>query len=261
MRLSPFLVALSLAAVVTSPLVAQQTSAQKIEAARQLLEASQFDSATTLLQQVIDQDPASKLQAYVWLGIVNHFAGRDSLARAAFRDAYKLDPNLQLQGVGELDPERLPAVLTAAKAEATAPAGAVAAPVATSPDTTAARSNLPTARCLPGCVGLDRPPEFISMPRVAFPDNLRDAARSLDLVIRFVIDADGKVDAKSIHIVRSNVASMGSEIINGLAHSRFRPGRTAQGPVVTQVEMTFTIKSAGGTRSGGNYVLGPPRRL
>jgi tetratricopeptide (TPR) repeat protein len=258
MRLSHFVVALSVAAVVTSPLVAQ-TSAQKIEAARQLLEASQFDSATTLLQQVIDQDPASKLQAYVWLGIVNHFAGRDSLARAAFREAYTLDPNLQLQGVGELDPERLPAVLTAAKDEATAVAGAPAAPARV--DTGAVRSNLPAARCLPGCTGLDRPPEFISMPRVAFPDNLRDAARDLDLVIRFVIGADGRVDAKSIHIVRSNVASMGSEIINGLAHSRFRPGRTAQGPVPTQVEMTFTAKTAGGTGFSGNYVLGPPRRL
>src|SRR5690242_2965693 len=106
------IVSLALAPLRTSSLAAQQTSAQKIEAARQLLEASQFDSATTLLQQVIDQDATSRLQAYVWLGIVNHFAGRDSLARAAFREAYKLDPNVQLQGVGELDPERLPAVLT-----------------------------------------------------------------------------------------------------------------------------------------------------
>jgi hypothetical protein len=245
---------------------AQQTSAQKLEAARQLLENSKFDSAAALLQQVIDEDPTQRLQAYVWLGIVNHFAGRDSLARASFREAYKLDPGLQLQGVGELDPERLPAVLAAAKAAATdsqpaagAPAGAAAA----TPDPGAAAAGAETAmaRCLPGCVGLSQAPEFISMPRVSFPDQLRDAARALDLVIRFIIDGQGKVDAKSIQIVRSNVASMGSEIVSALAHARFRPGRTRQGPVAAQVEMTFTVKQAGGSRTGGNYVLGPPRRL
>jgi len=273
MRLSP-LIAIAGALLLGAPLAAQQTSEQKIEAARQLLEAGKFDSATVILKQVIEQDPAQRLPAYVWLGIVNHFAGRDSLARAAFRQAYTLDPGLQLQGVGELDPARLPRLLAeeqaAAKGEpapatpasagdtAAAPASDPLAPAAAAPS---GRPDIPQARCLPGCVGVDRPPEFVSLPRVAFPDHLRDAARNLDLVVRCIVDVDGKVEPKSVEIVRSNVASMGADIINGVSHARFRPGRTAAGPTRVLVELTFTIRSQGGTRSGANYVLGAPRPL
>jgi hypothetical protein len=257
---SCFPVALATWVVLAAPApAAGQTSAQKIEAARQLLEASQFDSATTILKQVIDQDPKARLEAYVWLGLVNHFARRDSLARAAFRQAFTLDPDLKVEGIAELDP-KLPQVLAEARAEARGeplPAPAAAAPVtagaALAPP---AGDDLPAGRCQPGCTGLERAPEFVSMPRVSFPDHLEAAALSLDLVVRAIVDTAGKVEPKSVAIVRSNVASMNADVMNALARARFLPGRVSGGPTRTLVELTFHAK-----RQGSTLILGPPEKL
>jgi hypothetical protein len=246
---------------------AAQGAAAKIEAARLQLEARNFDSATVLLRQVIEQDAAARLEAYVWLGLVNHFAGRDSLARAAFRQAFTLDRDLRVDGIAELDP-KLPQLLAEERAAArgepvpAAPAAAPAAlpPAAIPPPAGAAAvagaADLPAARCLPGCTGLERAPEFVSMPRVAFPDHLESAARSLDLVVRAVVDTAGRVEPKSVEVIRSNVVSMNAEIMSALGRARFRPGRAGGVPMRTLVELTFRARS-----QGAFLVLGAPERL
>ena len=249
-------------AVLAAPApAAGQTAAQQIEAARLLLEASQFDSATTILQQLIDKDPKARLEAYVWLGLVNHFARRDSLARAAFRQAFTLDPDLKVEGIADLDP-KLPQVLAEARAQARgepipapAAAGAAAAAGATTPGP-GAGGDVPAARCLAGCTGLERAPEFVSMPRVSFPKHLEDAARDLELVVRATVDSTGRVEPKSVAVIRSNVASLNAEIAEAVSRAKFLPGRVNNSPTRVLVELRFHAK-----RQGSGLILGPPERL
>lgn len=244
------------ATLVWTPSLAGQTAEEKLTAARRLLSARQLDSAVVLLNQVIEQDAGQRLSAYVWLGIAQHFAGRDSLAREAFRAAFTLDSGVVLEGVAELDPERLPQLLSEARLVARAARPSTVTPPA---------DTMPGARCLPGCVGLVRPPEFVSIPRVAFPDNMRSAASALNLIVRLIVDSAGRVEPRSVVIVRSNVGPMDGEIMSALAGARFRAGRTSEGPTRTQVELTFTSRTQGASISMGrsvpNYVLGPPLRL
>ena len=232
-----------------------QTSDTTLAAAERLVAARQYDSAVTLLNQVIERDPAARLSAYVWLGIAHHFAGSDSLARAAFRRAFTLDSGVVLEGVGDLDPERLPQLLAEERVAARAARPAAVTPADATPE----------ARCLPACVGLVRPPEFVSIPRVSFPDHLRDAAAALNLVVRLIVDTAGRVEPRSVEIVRSNVGMMDGEIRAALAEAHFRPGRTSQGVTRTQVELTFQARAQGATISGGrtvrSFVLGRPLPL
>ena len=249
-------VALIGALLVGTTRVAGQTPAEKLADARRLLGAGQTDSAVTLLHQLIEQEPGARVSAYVWLGVAHFIAERDSLARAAFRAAFMLDTALVLQGFAALDAERLPRLLDEER---------LAARAAMSVTTPPTPDGLPEARCLPGCVGLALPPEFGSMPRVSFPENLREVAGALNLAVRLIVDTAGRVEPRSILIVRTNVGSMSGEIIRALADARFRPGRTPGGPTRTLVELTFTSRSQGVSISAGravpNYVLGPPLQL
>jgi hypothetical protein len=225
-----------------------QTSAQHIDAAKQLLEAGHFDSATAVLRGVIDRDPAARIEAYVWLGIVNHFAQRDSVARAAFRAAFALSPGLSVEGIAELDP-RLGRILSEERAAALGEPPPAAA--ATAPDS--GESAAPMARCLPQCLGAERGPELVSMPRVSFPDHLEGQARDLQLTVRAVVDTIGRVEAGTVEIIRTNVASMSADIENAVRRARFRPARNQGKPVRALVELSFRARSMGNI-----MVLGPP---
>src|SRR2546427_312777 len=83
-------------------------SAELIAQARAQLRARQLDSAAVLLRRVTDapaRSPAERVQAWVLLGIVNFYSASDSAASDAFRQAFSLDPGLDVAGLDGFDPE------------------------------------------------------------------------------------------------------------------------------------------------------------
>src|SRR2546422_11725054 len=62
----------------------------------------------SLLRRVTDapaRSPAERVQAWVLLGIVNFYSASDSAASDAFRQAFSLDPGLDVAGLDGFDPE------------------------------------------------------------------------------------------------------------------------------------------------------------
>src|ERR1041385_3986650 len=83
-------------------------SAQLIEHARTQLTKGNADSAAVLLRRVTDaraRPVTDRVRAEVLLGIALYYARGPSDAAAAFREAFALDPGLEVGGLEQLDPE------------------------------------------------------------------------------------------------------------------------------------------------------------
>src|SRR5690242_13412374 len=95
--------ALALIAVLRTPLAAQTKPADLLQAAHAQITANHLDSADALLRPVLDSNGpatvAERASALVWHGIIRYFQGRDSVARAAFRQAFALNPDLKASGL------------------------------------------------------------------------------------------------------------------------------------------------------------------
>src|SRR5260370_7260432 len=99
--------AFGLLVVLSVPLRAQSTPANVIQAARAQIAANHTDSAEALLRQVLDSTSratlAERASALFWHGVVQFYAGNDSATRAAFRQAFALNPDLNVSGLAQMD--------------------------------------------------------------------------------------------------------------------------------------------------------------
>src|SRR3989454_2739657 len=125
---------------------AQDTATALLREARVAVQANRLDSASALLRRLIDTlvpaTRAERAQAWVWLGGVHFYRGKDSVAGGAFREALGLDAGLEVTRLAQLGPD-IGRLLQAQRAALPPPAPVI--PRAPSP------AGAPVHDCLSGC--------------------------------------------------------------------------------------------------------------
>jgi hypothetical protein len=218
--------------------VAQETSAQLLDAGRAQLAARNLDSARTLLRRVAeapDRATPDRVQAWVLLGVVGFYASGDSAARYAFRQGLALDPGLQVAAIDRFDPAL--AELLAAERAALPPGAQQASDASV------------VHECVGKCPEGVQPPQFTYFPRTEFQDaDVRGTTRTRSfLTFQAVIGADGIIEPESVRMSGGTARSAEAEVRRGLAQARFQPGRAAGVPVRTRVMLRFEFEAEGTT--------------
>lgn len=107
---------LALAGCATAQTSAQVPASRIIEQARAQLDALDADSAASLLRYALDPRTgtglAERLRGYTLLGIAELMRAQRSEARAAFRSALLLDPDLRVDSLAPLTSELVPTFAT-----------------------------------------------------------------------------------------------------------------------------------------------------
>jgi protein TonB len=75
-----------------------------------------------------------------------------------------------------------------------------------------------------------------------YPESLRTAGIEGDVILEFVIDAEGRVDARSIRVVSSNHRQFTDAALRALNTARFVPAELGGRPVPQLVRMPFAFK-------------------
>ncbi len=91
---------------------------------------------------------------------------------------------------------------------------------------------------------VDEPPERISGPNPRYPEMLRQAGVEGSVILSFVIDTAGRVEASSVEIIQSTNRAFEGPARDVIVRSRYRPGRVRGTPVrvLVQQSISFTIQ-------------------
>jgi len=232
--------------VLTAPrsLRSQDSAAALLKDALAKVQANRLDSATALLRRVIDTlvpaARAERAEAWVLLGVTRFYGGRDSLAAVAFREAFLLDPDLEVAGLAQLDPdiERLLAVAHGA--------------VTRSPPRAAGRDEPrlpeePVHDCRGGCKTGEEPPHLRFLPPVDFLDvgSLGLSGRRGQVVIEAVISEQGRVELQSVKVLSSSSRELDRFLERVLRELFYRPA-SFQGQLIrVLVELRFDFRVEG----------------
>ena len=73
----------------------------------------------------------------------------------------------------------------------------------------------------------------------AYPADLRQTRLQGDVVVRFVIDSSGRVDAGTFQVVRSTHSAFTNSVISVLGNLRYRPAERGGHHVSASVEQRF----------------------
>ena len=218
-------------------------STELIAQARAQLHARQLDSAAVLLRRVTEapaRSPADRVQAWILLGIVNFYSASDSAASEAFRQAFSLDPGLDVPGLDAFDPE-----IARLVGEARA---AVGVGDSTGPRTVAARAPVATLYdCLTKCADSVVPPQFVLFPYQMVLDGVVLPARRAHVFVALqaVVDQDGLVEPETVRLQSSTAVGVVEQIERALPQARFRPGFAKGVPVRTRVQLRFDFEAEG----------------
>lgn len=74
----------------------------------------------------------------------------------------------------------------------------------------------------------------------SYPRALRDNGIGGKVQIRFVVDANGKVDPESVEVVATTVAALGEAAVKAVQDLDFNPGKKDGNPVAALVVMPIT---------------------
>lgn len=93
-------------------------------------------------------------------------------------------------------------------------------------------------------LGVDSPPELLSMPRISYPEVAREGHLGDRVVLRFVIREDGRPDTATIQIVQATYREFARATIRNIGKARFRPARIAgcSVPTLVNVPIDFRIR-------------------
>ncbi|HEX6750057.1 MAG TPA: energy transducer TonB [Longimicrobium sp.] len=95
---------------------------------------------------------------------------------------------------------------------------------------------------------VEQQPELVNRDAVArsiareFPPRLRDAGTSGNAILRFRIDAEGRVDTASMRVLRATLAEFGEAARRVALRMRFRPARLRGEPVAVWVTLPVTFQ-------------------
>jgi TonB family protein len=90
---------------------------------------------------------------------------------------------------------------------------------------------------------LDELPTLRGDLRPRYPDELRATLLTGHVVVEYVVNADGRVGAGSIRIVRSSHPAFSRAVIQALAKARFNPARIARIAVAVLVQQTIRFEA------------------
>lgn len=88
-------------------------------------------------------------------------------------------------------------------------------------------------------------PEQLSCPKPRYPDILRNARIDGRVLLKFIINADGKAEPQSIEVVSSDNGAFNRPARNAIRGCRFRPGRIRGQAVRVLVQMPVRFKLIG----------------
>ena len=83
---------------------------------------------------------------------------------------------------------------------------------------------------------------LLSAPKPRYPESLRVAGISGDVLVRFTVDTLGRVDPASVQIVRSTHDQFTRSVRDALSTLRFRPAEAGGKRVPALAEMPFEFK-------------------
>jgi len=215
--------------------------AQLVEEARAQLTKGNADSAAVLLRRVTDaraRPVAERVQAEVLLGIALYYARGASDAAAAFREAFVLDPGLEVSGLDQLDPEIRRLV-------------AEARPARGANDTTRTRPAEPAQAAVYDCIkkcptGVVRP-RFAFLPEMGILESavLPSRRSHAFLIVQAVVDAGGAIESETLESVSGSAVGVEAQVRQALVQARFKPGLFEGRPVRTRVQLRFDFEAEG----------------
>jgi TonB family protein len=195
---------------------AQAQAPGHLVTARRLMSARDFDSARTVLREVaaVGTRAVERAEAWVLLGIVEHFSGSDSLAREAFRAAITIDSTLTIAGFRDFAPEAA-RLFDEERCEIS--------------------GVWDGERCNPVKIvfvdAFDVPPKLLHGPKVHYPWIYADQRIGGRVMVQAMIDRDGRADPATIKIVRSLRPAFDSSAVTFVRAAVFRPAELEGRPV------------------------------
>ena len=228
----------------TRPLQAQLRAADLVQAARVQLARGNADSGLALLRVVLEQGSdatsADHVNALVWRGVLQYFKGRDSLARASFRDALAIDPRLEVAGLADMDSVLAGELETVRRTvhppvTAARPSAALARLAGGPPGDT-------LYRCTPDCHGLDQAPRSLSVESQTL--TLSGAGMGGVALVQFVVDTSGAVEPTSVAVIASPGGGLSEALVEHVRRVRFAPGRRQGRAVRVMLQWRLTVRSS-----------------
>jgi hypothetical protein len=215
------------------------TAADPLAPAREQVAARNLDSAAALIRRVAEapsQSVATRIEAWVLLGVVDFYRSGDSATAFAFRQALVLDPGFQVT-LNNVDPavERILATERAALSTTVRPPPPEPAGV---------------QECVGRCPEGVRPPQFSFFPHVQILEasvGVHDTRMRTFLTFRVIVGADGIIEPESIIIASGTAPGAELEVRRALVQSRFTPGRKDGVPCRTRVTLRFDFEAEGTT--------------
>lgn len=234
----PFLT-LVIALLPTAPaaLAAQSHAVDLIQQARARVSANDLDSADTLLTAAMSSatQHAESVTAYTWRAILEFKRGDDSATRVAIHQAYQLNHSFQVSGLAQISP-RLSEMF----------------------DEEYHRVSAGDPIIFPSF--LDEQPRRLSGPAVVYPpDLLRRQVRGRAL-LRFVVNASGRVEEHSIDILTVPDSGFIIPLRTMILGSTFAPGRVRGRTVRAMAELAIDL-TPGVTQSAASLVTSARSRI
>ena len=215
-----------IASTCATSLGAQRRAPALIRDALQHFESRRLDSARSLFLAVLDTATLAALDerqtALIWLGIIAHAQGQDTLTRAYFRHALASDTSLTVDGLAEIDPE-----LERIFAEERRAAFSVA------------------LVHLSGSV--DEPPQRVSGPPLAYPAKLLRRPVAGTVRVSLVVDTAGRAEPRSIEILEVPDSALIDPVKAMFLASQFRPGRHRGRAVRVRTVLRLDVRPRGST--------------
>jgi len=216
-----------------TPMSAPPPAPTQLAAARAALRAKNLDSAAGLLRQAVDSATSpsrgDRVDAWVLLGIVEFYQGKDSATASDFRQALALSPDLAVPGLAQYDSALGALFATQRVAMIARPTG----------------HNM-VADCTVLCPGDVVKPHLVRLPRPDWPPlDMFEAQHTIPgvVTIRYVVDTAGRVIPGSIGVVRSTVLlkEVQRVMLLALGDAEFQPGRAGDHavPVLVQSDIHF----------------------
>jgi len=95
---------------------------------------------------------------------------------------------------------------------------------------------------------VDVPPARLSSPPILYPPLLRDAGIGGQVMLEFVVNADGTVDSASVVVVSSDRPAFERPALDAIKQSRFRPAMMGGEPAAVRIRqpINFSVVKPGG---------------
>lgn len=196
------------------PLFGQSRSAQYLTSARNYVSANQLDSAEVVLTAALADAPYTmdSVSALVWLAIVSHLKGDDSIARLRIRQALTLHAPTSVRGLEQISPGLADLFDSESRAMRIVSASA-----------------------------LDEQPAWRAGPAVVYPPALRRRGVSGAAVVRAVVDTLGRVEPQSIEVIEAPDSALRAPLQEMMRATTFTPGRIRGRPMRAYANISLML--------------------